>query len=85
MVAAMAIRNLDNVDAVIDAVGGTAAAARLTSKKLQHISNWRSEGRIAHSTFLLFKDELRKRRLKAPPALWGITQPKKKRKAKIAS
>lgn len=72
---------LTTVDAVINAVGGTSAAARLTKRKPQHVSNWRYEKRIAAETFLIFMDELEKLKLTAPAKLWGITDPVK-RKAK---
>ena len=71
---------LTTVDAVIDAVGGTAAAAVLTARKPQHVSNWRKEKRIASATYLQFKEELNKRKLRASPVLWGIAVPKKPRK-----
>lgn len=81
----MAPRILKTVDEVIDAVGGTGAAARLTGRKPQHVSNWRSEKRIASETYLIFKLDLAKRKFRASSALWGITEPsKRKDKAKAA-
>lgn len=77
----MVPRLLKTVDEVIDAVGGTGAAARLTDKKPQHVSNWRSEKRIAAETYLIFKDELANRNLKASSVLWGIKESKRKAKA----
>lgn len=82
----MTQRPIKTVDDAIDALGGTSATARLMLKKPQHVSNWRAEKRIAAETFLMFKRELRSRRLSAPSSLWGITQPvPKKRKKKIRS
>lgn len=78
----MAEYSIKTVDGVIDAVGGTSAAARLTKRKPQHVSNWRKEKRIAAQTFLHFKRALSARNLRANPMLWGIEDTKrKKRKA----
>lgn len=81
----MISRTLKTVDEVIDAVGGTSAAARLTERKPNHVSNWRAEKRIAAETFLMFKAQLTKQKLKAPSSLWGIREAiKSKRKAKAS-
>lgn len=77
----MSSRSIKTVNGVIDALGGTGAVAEMMSKKSQHVSNWRAVGRIASSTFLEFQDELDARNLKAPPMLWGIKEPKKKKRS----
>lgn len=71
----MTLRTLTTVDEVLDACGGTSASARLTSRKPQHVSNWRAEQRIARDTFLIFQDALAEKKLTAPPSLWGISSP----------
>src|SRR4051794_6965420 len=64
---------------VIDALGGTSAAATLASRgapggfcSLPSVSNWRSAGRIPPYTFLLFTTELIARGYRASPMLWSI-------------
>jgi hypothetical protein len=66
---------------VIDALGGTAAAAKMLGTKaaLQSISNARARNRLPSSTFLLFTDELARVGKRAPPALWGIKPPRRRR------
>lgn len=66
---------LDTADAVIDGVGGTAAAAALTRSPIQQVSNWRRSGTMAPRTFLLFQRELASRQLRAPSMLWRIENP----------
>ncbi|HEX5424878.1 MAG TPA: hypothetical protein VFW94_15125 [Candidatus Acidoferrales bacterium] len=70
-------RELQTADEVIDALGGTAATARLTGKNPQHVSNWRAAERLPAETFLILQDELRARDLIAPPSLWGIREPER--------
>ncbi len=76
----MGIRAIQTVDDVIDALGGTGATARLTSRKPQHVSNWRAEKRLAAETYEILQDQLRARKLKASSILWGITPAPKRRK-----
>ena len=64
---------------VIDALGGTSAAAELASQgapggvcSLPSVSNWRRAGRLPSYTFLLFTVELNARGYRAPSMLWGI-------------
>lgn len=65
-------RNLQTAGDVIDALGGTAATARLTGRRDQHVSNWRAAGKLPAKTFLILKGELKSRGLQAAPELWGI-------------
>ena len=67
---------LDTAGAVIDAVGGSAAAGRLTRAKIASVSNWRKKNRLAPRTFLIFQDALEAIGAAAPPALWKIDDPK---------
>ena len=71
-------KHLTTADGVIDAVGGTAAAATLTGSSQQSVSNWRSNGRLAPPTFLIFIAELASRGMTAPPSLWGIRAPRRR-------
>ena len=81
----MAIRSpsefidLETSSEVIDALGGTSAAAALASPgapggvcSLPSVSNWRVSGRLPPYTFLLFTTALNGRGYRAPSMLWGI-------------
>lgn len=71
----MPSRELQTAGEVIDALGGTAATARITGRKDQHVSNWRAAKKLPADTFLILQAELRARELDAPPSLWGIRAP----------
>jgi hypothetical protein len=73
----MKARELQTAGEVIDKLGGTAATARLTDRKVQHVSNWRAAGKLPAKTFLILKKELAARGLTAPAALWGINEPER--------
>lgn len=73
----MTARDLQTAGDVIDALGGTAATARLTGRKDQHVSNWRASGKLPAKTFLILKQELKARGLAAPSKIWGIEQPER--------
>lgn len=49
---------LTTVDDVIEALGGTAAAAGLTGVSAPAVSNWRERGKIAPDKFLLIREAL---------------------------
>ena len=70
----MMTRDLQTAGEVIDALGGTAATARIAGRKDQHVSNWRASGRLPADTFLILQAELRDRDLNAPPSIWGIRE-----------
>jgi hypothetical protein len=63
---------LNSATAVIDALGGNAAAIALTGASPQMVTNWRARDRISPATFLLFTDALAALGFRADPALWGI-------------
>ncbi len=71
----MTVRELQTAGDVIDELGGTAATARLTGRKDQHVSNWRKAGKLPAKTFLVLKAELSVRGVDAPSMLWGIKDP----------
>jgi len=71
----MKIRQLGTTGAVIDECGGTVATAAIIRRTKQHVSNYRRTGRFPPDTFLVLKDELKKRRCAAPSSLWGIPEP----------
>jgi hypothetical protein len=57
---------------VIDALGGTGATARLTSKSNQAVSNWRATGKLPADTYYALNGELEKLGIAAPPTIWGM-------------
>lgn len=72
------IELLTTADAVIDAVGGTAEAARLTGSSMGSVTNWRAAGRLPPRTFFLFDDALADLGKAAPSMLWGIAPGRRK-------
>lgn len=66
---------LETADAVIDAVGGTFAAARISGRPAQQVSNWRRNGTFSPGTYLNFQRALADRQLRAKPSLWRIDEP----------
>jgi len=63
---------LSTVDEVIEAVGGTAAAAKLAGVNPPAVSNWRSRGRIASEKFMIFAEALRPHGKEAAPEVFGM-------------
>lgn len=71
---------LTSVKAVIDALGGPAAACELAGvKSVSAPSNWKARGRIPSEHFLIFADALRANGNEADPAVFGITLPAEER------
>lgn len=64
--------HLTTAAAVIDAVGGTGAAARLANASVASVSNWRRLGQLPPRTFLIFRNALAELGATAPAALWSI-------------
>lgn len=75
------VKQLDTAEAVIDALGGAAATARLTGRKSQHVWNWKNTDRLPAETFLIISNELKTLGKSAPPSLWGIANPSTTSKA----
>lgn len=63
---------LQTASAVIDALGGTGATARLTGCKIQAVSNWRRTGRLPSALFVLMDEALRQRGKSASISAWGM-------------
>ena len=55
--------------------GGNGPIAELTGRKTQHVTNWKTEGRLPADTFLIVSAKLAKLGYCASPRLWGITEP----------
>lgn len=77
---------LDTASDVIDALGGTGAAARLAAPSapnkhcsVQAVTNWRSTGRLPSYTFLIFSEALSALGKSASPSLWGIAPTREQR------
>jgi hypothetical protein len=64
---------LETVDQVIDALGGTCAVARRTARDPRAVSNWRMRGKLPADTYPILVHDLAAKGRKAPPALWGVT------------
>lgn len=64
------IRTLDDL---IDALGGTAAAASKAGVSPPAVSNWRSRGRVPPEHFLRLSDEVGKLGRRLDPSLFGFS------------
>ena len=69
------MESLETATAVIDRLGGTTATARLTGRKPQHVTNWRTSGRLPADTFLIMRQALEGCQATAPVGLWGNREP----------
>lgn len=65
-------RTLDSVDAVIGALGGTSAVARLVGRSPQAVSNARSKGELPADWYFVMSEALKGLGLPALPTLWGM-------------
>jgi hypothetical protein len=63
---------LNTTDAVVRALGGTAAVARLTGRKLSAASNWRKARAFPANTYVAMGAALHDRGMQAPAWLWGM-------------
>ena len=63
---------LSSAEAVIDAIGGTAAAASLAGVGRSAVSNWKARGTIPAEQFLVFREALAERDLEASPTVFGF-------------
>jgi len=63
---------------IIAAIGGdegNGPIAALTGRKTQHVTNWKTDGRLPADTFLIVSAKLAELGYRASPKLWGITEP----------
>jgi hypothetical protein len=63
---------LETVEAVIEAVGGDAEAAKLAGVGASAVSNWKARGRIASGKAMIFTEALRALGKAADPAVFGM-------------
>lgn len=61
--------------AVINALGGTAAVAKLTGAPQQAVTNWKRRNKLPATTVMVLRTELQRIGIDAPLALWGVTAP----------
>ena len=74
----MKTRTLSTVDAVVKKLGGCAATARITGRKMAAVSNWCAVNRFPARSYLLITEALKKHKCRAPASLWemdGVTTP----------
>ena len=62
---------------VIDALGGTSAAAKIADTTPQAMTNARARNRLPYPTFLIFSDALAALEKSADQRLWGIKPSKR--------
>jgi hypothetical protein len=60
---------------VIDALGGTAAVARMLGRSMTVVSNWKAGGCFPSNTYVVFQLELSKLNAAAPDRLWRMIEP----------
>lgn len=63
---------LETVEAVIEAVGGDAEAAKLAGVGASAVSNWKARGRIAAGKAMIFTDALARVGKVASPSVFGM-------------
>jgi len=75
MVLAMQAAILETADEVIDALGGTTAAALITGQALATVSNWRARKRIPPEHFLTVSKSLDVIGMAVAPDVFGMKTP----------
>lgn len=60
---------------VIDALGGTAAVARLLGRSMTVVSNWKAGGCFPSNTYVVFQGALAQAGRSAPDSLWRMVEP----------
>lgn len=64
---------LDTPTAVVAALGGNGAVARIASSNARAVTNWKKRG-FPPRTFPALTEALRRRGLHAPMRLWGMVE-----------
>lgn len=77
-------RDLRTTDSVIRALGGLRAVSALTGAKYKLVSGWGQSRTFPSRYFLVMAFALHRKRLNAPPELWGQVTPTERRKALAA-
>jgi hypothetical protein len=68
----MVTTQLDTIDAVVDALGGTGVVAGMVKNTDAAVSNWRKAGQFPANTYLIIRGELEKLNKTAPDTLWAM-------------
>ena len=68
------MQSLGTTKDVMDALGGTAAVAKITGRTYNAAHNWRSFDRFPANTFVVMSRALRAKGLNAPAELWGMVE-----------
>ena len=63
---------LKTVEAIIEALGGSSAAAELAGVGMSAVSNWKSRGTIPAELFVVFSRVLERHGNRADPSLFGM-------------
>jgi hypothetical protein len=69
---------------VLQALGGDHAVAALTGADYKNVEGWRRAERFPSRYFLVMAFALHKKRLSAPPELWGQVTPAERKEALTA-
>lgn len=69
---------------MLDELGGDHAVAALTGADYKNVEGWRRAERIPSRYFLVMTYALHKKRLTAPPELWGMVTPAERKEALTA-
>lgn len=63
---------------IIEALGGAEAVGRLLNSNAKAIWNWRAHNKFPAHTYVVLRDALAAKQLKAPDHLWAMTRPARK-------
>jgi len=66
---------LKTVDDVIEALGGTGAAATLVGIGAPAVSMWRAAGKIPSDNYLVICQALKTRKKRVDPSVFGFREP----------
>lgn len=67
---------INDVNQLVEALGGTLAVSRLCGVVPSAVSNWRKSGRIPADKYMIFKAAVRRLRKRGPdPALFEFAEP----------
>ena len=69
------MHDLKTTSAVMDALGGNSAVAKLTGSKPTAVWNWRTFDKFPSNTYAVMIEALQERGKTAPASLWGMKQP----------
>lgn len=73
------MRTIRSTEEIINRLGGTFEVARLTGSLPSAVSNWKTVGHFPPALFLVIGQALARLGYKAPPSLWRIQAPRRRR------